>query len=345
MITLQDIKGRRTPDFNQILKVLKRETPDRYTLFEFFLNNNIFEEVTGKKITTNDQEEIQKYIIETYALLGYDYTTLHAGTFHFDNAGTTQTGASVSMNEGGVIFDRESFNAYRWNDPREFYNGQLDRLAPYLPQGMKFIVHSWGGVLENVIKLTGYENLCIMIYEDPELVGDIFGQVGERLKTYYSLIIGNPSVGAIIANDDWGFNTQTMLSPDDMRKYVFPHHKRLVDLAHGAGKPIILHSCGQLDAVYDDIIDKMGFDGKHSYEDNILSVEKAYDKLHERIAVIGGLDLDFVCRSSQEEIIKRSGDMLKKTGGTGYALGTGNSIPDYVPSGNYYAMISAAILG
>jgi len=27
----------------------------------------------------------------------------------------------------------------------------------------------------------------------------------------------------------------------------------------------------------------------------------------------------------------------------GYALGTGNSVPEYVPDANYFAMISAAI--
>ena len=35
--------------------------------------------------------------------------------------------------------------------------------------------------------------------------------------------------------------------------------------------------------------------------------------------------------------------MLEKTGGKGYALGTGNSIPEYVPYEGYFAMIAAAL--
>lgn len=38
--------------------------------------------------------------------------------------------------------------------------------------------------------------------------------------------------GRICSNDDWGFNTQTFLSPSDMRKYVFPWHKKFVEAAH-----------------------------------------------------------------------------------------------------------------
>jgi uroporphyrinogen decarboxylase len=35
--------------------------------------------------------------------------------------------------------------------------------------------------------------------------------------------------------------------------------------------------------------------------------------------------------------------MLERTRGKGgYALGTGNSVPSYVPLANYYAMIAAA---
>jgi len=115
-------------------------------------------------------------------------------------------------------------------------------------------------------------------------------------------------------------------------------------VVHAAGKPIILHSCGKLTEVYDDIIDSIGYDGKHSYEDAIEPVEDAYERLHNRIAVLGGIDVDFVCRRGPEEVYQRSRAMLDRTAGRGgYALGTGNSVPEYVPDENYFAMITAAL--
>ena len=132
-----------------------------------------------------------------------------------------------------------------------------------------------------------------------------------EIYRYYKTAIDLDCVGDIIYNDDWGFNQQTMISADDMRNLLFPHVDKIVKLAHSCDKPVILHSCGQLNAVYDDII-SMGIDGKHSYEDIIEPVESAYDKLHDRIAVIGGMDLDYVCRKTPPRSTTAHGQCVKK---------------------------------
>lgn len=112
---------------------------------------------------------------------------------------------------------------------------------------------------------------------------------------------------------------------------------------HGAGKPVILHSCGNFGALYDAIIDDPGYDAKHSFEDVIEPVEAAYERLHARIAVLGGIDVDYVRRRTPQEIYGRSRAMLERTGLRGaYALGTGNSVPDYVPAEHYFAMTAVA---
>jgi uroporphyrinogen decarboxylase len=104
----------------------------------------------------------------------------------------------------------------------------------------------------------------------------------------------------------------------------------------------VLHSCGCLDAVIDDVIGTIGHDGKHSYEDAITPVEQAYEQLAGRIAVIGGIDVDFVCRSAPAAVYERSRAMLERAATRGgYALGTGNSVPEYVPEENYFAMLTA----
>jgi uroporphyrinogen decarboxylase len=72
----------------------------------------------------------------------------------------------------------------------------------------------------------------------------------------------------------------------------------------------------------------------------------AYERWGERIAILGGIDLDFVCRSTPAEVHARSRAMLERSATRGgYALGTGNSVPEYVPVENYFAMITAATQG
>jgi uroporphyrinogen decarboxylase len=125
-----------------------------------------------------------------------------------------------------------------------------------------------------------------------------------------------------------------------MREFVLPWHKRLAEIAHREGKPCILHSCGQLATIMPDIINDVRIDAKHSFEDSILPVTEAKRLYGDRIALLGGFDVDRLCRSSEEEI-REHADMLMDTcgAGGGYALGTGNSVAKFIPLPHYLTML------
>jgi uroporphyrinogen decarboxylase len=119
-----------------------------------------------------------------------------------------------------------------------------------------------------------------------------------------------------------------------------------VDAIHKAGKPAILHSCGCLEDVMPDIIEDMGYDAKHSFEDVICPIEEAYRRWGGRIALLGGIDVDFLCRAPAADVRQRSRAMLAMAAARGgYALGTGNSVPLYIEDEKYFAMTSAALEG
>jgi len=337
------IEPRKYPaDFGQLEKVLRRETPDRPVLFEYFVNGDLISYVNGESFVLLDNRVDQiRAIIRFFHRAGYDYATIpsrYFNAFSFENTDHEKK-ATVSLNEGSAITDRKSFESYHWPNPEQGDFELLVNLALELPERMKFIVSAPGGVLENVIDLVGFERLCFMIYEDEELTKAFFDEVGARLLHFYEICSTIEPVGALIVNDDWGFKTQTMLSPEMLRQFVFPWHKKIVETIHQKGKYAILHSCGNLSEVMDDIVDDMNYDAKHSYEDNILVVEQAWKLWHEKIAILGGIDMDFLVRSEPEAIRKRSRNLLELTGSQAYALGSGNSIPTYVPIDNYLAMI------
>lgn len=339
-----DISMSQKPDFNNLLKVLDKKKPDRYTLFEFFMNGEFYLRMTGEKEYPKTGFEQRMLMVNAFRAAGYDYCTMHASGFGFKNNSSNHGLKSRSMNDCSVIEDRESYNHYQWNDPDDYSIDVMLEVAENLPDGMKLIVYSPGGVLENVMQIFGYNNLCYLLADDQKLVEDVFNDVGSRLLKYYQRLVNINSIGAFISNDDWGFNTQTMMSVPDMRKYVFPWHKKIVETVHSSGKPAILHSCGNLGDVYGDIIDDMKFDGKHSYEDLIQPVEEAYEMVNPKIAVLGGIDVDFVIRESPEAIYNRACAMLERTESRGgYALGTGNSVPYYVPTDNFIALLAACV--
>ena len=333
---------KREPNFENLLKVLRREEPDRPVLFELFMDTAVYENVNGHKLESDDMLSHARFVVDAFSRLGYDYATVHGSSFGFPK-GHQSHKSSISLNEGAVITDEASYEAYVWPDPDEADYSALGKIGPYMPDGMKLMVMGPGGVLENVTSLVGYDNMCFMVYENPELLQRVFDDVGSRLVRYYERVLEYDTVGLISSNDDWGFNTQTFLSPADMRKYVFPWHKKIVDTVHAAGRPVFLHSCGYMGDVIDDVI-AMGYDAKHSYEDTIMPIEQAYEAWHDRIALLGGIDINFICTRTPEEVRQRTRGMLERVRGRGgWAVGTGNSVPYYVPMTNYAAMIEEAI--
>jgi len=287
-----------------------------------------------------------RMVIEAFRKLGYDYApvyTWESGLFSFPK-GEQESLSSRSQNQGAMIIDRKSFDSYPWPDVRLGNYDIYHQLNRHLPDGMKLLGFSNGGVLENATDLVGFEKLCMMYLMEPELTKEIFDGIGKRLVEFYSIVAAMDSVGACVVNDDWGFKTQTMFPPEMMNKYVFPYTRKIVEVIHKQGKPAILHSCGNLKEIMDVVIDDLKLDGKHSFEDGIIPVEEAYDLWHNRIAIMGGIDMDFLVRKSPEEVYHRARNLLEHTFNTGgYALGSGNSIPDYVPVENYLAMIRAAV--
>ena len=335
---------KRYADFDELLKVLRREKTGKPVLFEIFFDKEYYEFFSGKSlegVPANSLEEM-KIKVDAFYNAGYVYASIHGSEYGFPRE-TQARANSISINEGCVIHDWESFHAYNWMDPDKCCYDKLEQIKPYLPDNMKIIVMGPGGVLENVTWLIGYDNMCYMLYEDPELLEAVFEKVGSGLLRYYERALEYDSVGAIISNDDWGFNTQTFLSVPHMRKYVFPWHKKIVEAAHKKGKPAILHSCGYMNEVFDDIIDDMKFDAKHSFEDNILSVEESYKRWGDRIAILGGLDLNFFIESPMDVVKTRCKALADlAVNSTGYALGSGNSMCYYIPREKAIAMLEIA---
>jgi uroporphyrinogen decarboxylase len=330
-------------DFAQLLAVLSGGVPVRPTLFEFYLNARLYRRAVPGPEPADDYTGYRRRAL-AFHRLGYDYSTLMIPGFTLAEGIVRPQKETYSLDAGSVIRSRADFDAFAWPDPDRADYGMLERLAADLPPGMKLIPYSPNGVLENVIDLMGYQALCIRLLEDRQLVEDVFAEVGERLLRYYSRAVRHDCVGACLANDDWGFNTSTLLSPEALRQLVFPWYRRIVEAAHAAGKPVILHSCGYFEEIIEDVIEDLRFDGRHSYEDQIVPVEEAYDRFHGRIAILGGIDVDFICRSSPEDVYRRARDMLERAAENGgFALGTGNSVPDYMPDANFLALIRAAL--
>ena len=341
------------PDFSRIETVLRRTgEPDRVPFFELF--SQIQPEVLrtiGLPLIADwadegperVEQELTQHI--TYMVsLGYDYINAGARQFRFPQkdrprAMTAEGERSYLKGDTCTIASWEDFNTYPWPEVSEANFSPLEIAPSLIPDGMKVIPIGPGGVLENAMWLLGYEGISYALYDDEPLVRATFDAVGSRLVALFNELASFDVVGAVALGDDLGFRTQTLVSPAVCREYVFPWHKKIVDAAHRHGKPAILHACGNLSEVMEDILD-CGWDGRHSFEDAIQPVWEIKVEYGDRIALLGGFDVDKICRMGEEEFRAHTRMMIEKCAqGGGWALGTGNSVANYVPTESFLAMI------
>lgn len=329
--SIADLKLSPKPDFAQLSKVLTREAGGAYIpLYELYVNVTIMEKILGKKITSRADT------VEFYHRMGYDYVPAWPGC-------PMKTGSLVDTRPGYPVKDWDTFLAYEWPDVSAISLNEFETITPRLPDGMRIIAQT-GGILELAESLCGYEGLCYLLLDDRELVKAIFDKIGAIYAAMYSKMSVIPEVGAVVISDDMGYKTQTLIAPEDLKEFVLPRHKELARISHDSGKPCILHSCGQLQEIMEVIIEDVGIDAKHSFEDAILPVEKAKRLYGNRIALLGGFDVDRLCRSDEAEIRSHARKLMNECGdGGGYALGSGNSIADYVPVENYLTMVDEAM--
>lgn len=347
----------RKTDHRRLTAILKREgEPDKVPFYEHFVDKEVMEAILGEEIPPFNQDlnpELKRKhiaaLIKFYRKMGYDYVPLEV-PLNLPRTNRLKARDTAPLSRGvrewqdenrGEIETMEEFEAYPWPDPDKAADlTYFDMLERLLPEDMGIVGGVAGGVFEHVSWLMGLMPLCKALYTDRLLIEKIFERVGSIIVKVDEEILRTNRLTALRMGDDMGYKKGTFLPPEILRKYVFPWQKKCADAAHRKGLPFILHSCGNLKNIMDDLIGYVGIDAKHSFQDEIEPVWEAKNNYGDRIAILGGVDVDKLCRLQVKPLRTYVRQILEKCSpGGGYALGSGNTITNYTPIENYLAML------
>ena len=344
------------PDYTRLLRALRRQgDPNHVPFLELFADREVIAAALGERVTSGEAERADREVLEKaldqkihfWHHLGYD-AFWQGAILELpdmlrldldDTAALPRERRSWVDEKAGTITNWTDFERYPWPRTADADLYPLEYVARNLPEGMAMLA-SISGVLEPVMWLMGYETFALAIYDQPDLVQAMFDKIEEIFVPLARTVVQMDRVVGLWMGDDMGFKTGTMIAPDHLRQFVFPVQKQMADIAHEQGMPFLLHACGNLEAVMDDLIDDVGIDARHSFEDVIEPVESFAACYGDRIAVIGGVDVDILGRGTEEQVRARTREILEACApGGGYVLGSGNSIANYTSLENFLAMV------
>ena len=364
------------PDIQRFLEAMSGKTiPDKVPMVEYLIDNAVMKPVLknmlGRKwVDTSDKTEYMggqmDFSKENLAIIdawldnqiafwyhmGYDFIRVEVSLplpavalIARDTArGNEEYNRAWQGLHEGPIKSWADFEKYPWPEIGDdnFYIHRY--ICQHLPEGFGFITCHAGGVYEHASRLLGFENLCYLLYDNPGLLKAVVDKLGELILRYNQYLLKLDGLAAIFQGEDFGYNTQTLIPPDAIRKYFLPWHKLYAERIHEKGKPYYFHSCGEISSIMEDLINEVKIDGKHSFQDNVLPVAKAKKLYGDRICILGGIDVDKLASFKPDELRRYVREVIDQCAPGGrFAIGAGNSIPSYIPVESYLTMLDEAL--
>lgn len=339
------------PDYRFFMEAMRNRTPGRLPLYEHHIDAGFIEKATGEPLVelldgnTQDKQKFFRRYIGFWEKCGYDIVTFERG-IPLSCPGS----GCLRLHTAPVISTRNDLDSYPWEKIEDLYFEQNAEHFELFAEEMRRRpnIRAVGGpgygIFETAEDLAGFENLCYLLYDDPEMLGDMFGRIADLYLRIWRRFLRDYAEPYCVCRmgDDLGFASQTLLPPDAIRKFVIPGYKEVIKLVHASGRPFILHSCGNIFALMEDLIDA-GIDAKHSNEDKIAPFKRWTELYGDRICNLGGLDMGFLCSASPSQIKEKTRLVIEENIGCGgFGFGCGNSIADYIPLENFFAMNEAA---
>lgn len=249
---------------------------------------------------------------------------------------TDKTSVIVKM----PIESADEIDAYRFPDVDDFGFGNI-RL--WLDEGSFFVAPQIETGYFKANQFFGIEDYVTYLYDEPGKMHGFMRRFTDfQIRMAQKLI--DMGVDGIWLSDDHAYNKGPFMSSAFMQEFDFDYMKQIVDYIHDRGKPVILHSCGNLSLTIDQIV-ATGIDALHAIQPSLNDIYAFKRKYGKKICLIGNMDIQYLLpHGSPIEIAGKIDEMVEKLfyDQTGFVLSTCNLLDLDVPVENVITMHLAA---
>jgi uroporphyrinogen decarboxylase len=235
-----------------------------------------------------------------------------------------------------------TLDGYEFPDPlsAQFFADIPEKIKKY-PD--RFRIFQIGfSLYERAWTLRGMENLMMDFIDHPDFVHELLraiadyniSQLGKALKY---------DIDAVYFGDDWGQQQGLQMGPGLWREFIYPELKRMYGIVRAAGKDVFIHSCGDVDELFDDLI-SIGVNCFNPFQPEVMNVSELVPRYRGRLSFHGGLSTQQTLPYGSIKDVKAETKHLIDLGKEGsYILSPAHAVEGDVPFENMLAFIEEAL--
>jgi uroporphyrinogen decarboxylase len=237
-----------------------------------------------------------------------------------------------------LVLPGPSLKGYAFPDPFDpmFFDGIPAAIAA---RPKLFRVFSIGfSLYERAWTMRGMENLLEDMIENPLFVHELLDAIADwnivqvRKAVQYD-------IDAVYFGDDWGQQRGLQMGPALWRAFILPRLKRMYGAVRQGGKFVMIHSCGDVDELFDDLIDA-GLNCFNPFQPEVMDVAELVGRYRGRLAFHGGLSTQRILPYGTPEEVRCETRRLIDLGREGgYIFAPAHAVPRDVPAENMAAFL------
>ena len=263
------------------------------------------------------------------------------GNEHYRDVFGVEWDRSVDRDIGVVcnqMLPDPTLAGFRFPDPHDprFFQDIPEKIARH---GDCFRLYCIGfSLFERAWTLRGMETLMMDFFDHPEFVHDLFAALAdyniaqvEKALTY--------DIDAVYFGDDWGQQHGLMMGYSFWKTFIAPSLERMYRAVRDAGKYVFIHSCGDVDELFPDLVD-MGLNCFNPFQPEVMEVDSLMPAYRGRLSFWGGLSTQQTLPyGTVEEVRQATGHLLALGRSGGLILSPAHAVESDVPLENMLAFI------
>lgn len=238
----------------------------------------------------------------------------------------------------GCVLSRPTLKGYTFPDPFDgrFFADIPIKIDRY---GDRLRLFQIGfSLYERAWTLRGMQNLLVDFLDNPAFVSRLLNEIADYNIAQIQKAL-TFDIDAVYFGDDWGQQRGLQMGPRLWRKLIYPVLKRMYAVVHAAGKYVFIHSCGDVDELFDDLID-IGVNCFNPFQPEVMDVLALLHRYRGRLAFHGGLSTQRTLpHGTINDVQVECGRLLAAGSQGGYIFAPAHDVEGDVPLENMLAFI------